>query len=250
MKKKYFNSIKSWSNLNNILIQHDIKNFCYSFSGIYLFLCTLSNNFYIGSALSKKFNSNRLYIRFRNHIKHSYLSNSILQKAIKKYGIENFEFHILELCQNDIVRERENFYLNILKPKYNILQYADTSLGYKHTQKTKEKLVLAWTKNPSRKEHITNLNKNKKLPLDVKNKLKQQALNRSQETKEKHKKACLLFNQKKFGKKNKIINFLTKKELYFNTLLETSKYLNKSYKTVLRYVKNKKVLNDYTIIIL
>jgi group I intron endonuclease len=36
--------------------------------------------------------------------------------------------------------ERENYYLDILKPEYNILKYAYSMLGYKHTAKSIEKL--------------------------------------------------------------------------------------------------------------
>lgn len=99
--------VKVWINLSCTLVQKDIQNFTRGFSGVYEFLCIKNNKSYIGSALCKKYNSNRIYTRFKNHLKHRKLSNQILHKAIKKYGINNFQFKILELCNPDSVRQRK-----------------------------------------------------------------------------------------------------------------------------------------------
>jgi group I intron endonuclease len=39
--------------------------------------------------------------------------------------------------------KREQYYIDILKPKYNILQTAGSSLGHKHTEETREKISAA-----------------------------------------------------------------------------------------------------------
>lgn len=41
---------------------------------------------------------------------------------------------------------REQYYLDKLKPKYNILKIAGSSLGYKHTSITKAKMSINNTK--------------------------------------------------------------------------------------------------------
>ena len=119
-----------------------IKLFCQGKSGIYMIFNEINKNCYIGSAFSKTKNHNRLYIRFRNHFyiipKES--SSLIVKRALECYGIQNFSFHILEFTENNSPRERENFYLNQISPKYNILKYADSSIGYVHTEKTKLKM--------------------------------------------------------------------------------------------------------------
>jgi group I intron endonuclease len=60
--------------------------------------------------------------------------------ALLKYNIENFSLGILEYCSRDDVIKREQHYLDIYKPKYNILKIAGSSLGYKHTEGSLSKL--------------------------------------------------------------------------------------------------------------
>jgi group I intron endonuclease len=62
-----------------------------------------------------------------------------IYKAISKYGYANFRLEILEYCLTDIIIEREQYYLNLLKPEYNILDSAGSSKGYKHTAETLDK---------------------------------------------------------------------------------------------------------------
>jgi group I intron endonuclease len=50
-----------------------------------------------------------------------------------KYGYSNFRLEILEYCESEDVVAREQYYLDLLKPEYNILSTAGSSLGYKHT---------------------------------------------------------------------------------------------------------------------
>jgi group I intron endonuclease len=59
-----------------------------------------------------------------------------------KYGHSRFSLEILEYCSKDILLERENFYLSLLKPKYNILKYAYSMLGFKHSAESIAKLKL------------------------------------------------------------------------------------------------------------
>lgn len=48
----------------------------------------------------------------------------MIHKALLKYGYSNFSLEILEYCnQRDIVK-REQYYLDLLKPDYNILKKA------------------------------------------------------------------------------------------------------------------------------
>jgi len=42
-------------------------------------------------------------------------------------------FSILEYCDKEMVIIREQYYIDLLQPEYNILQLAGSSLGYKHT---------------------------------------------------------------------------------------------------------------------
>ncbi len=60
----------------------------------------------------------------------------VIHNALLKYGYSNFSLEILEYCDLENVIEREQYYLDLLKPEYNILKTAGSSLGYKHTEKT------------------------------------------------------------------------------------------------------------------
>ena len=62
-----------------------------------------------------------------------------IYKAILKYGYKNFKLEILEYCNIDTVLAREQYYIDLLKPAYNILNIAGSSLGYKHTPETIDK---------------------------------------------------------------------------------------------------------------
>jgi group I intron endonuclease len=67
--------------------------------------------------------------------------NSAINQALLKYGYSNFSLEILEYCSApEKAIEREQFYLDLLHPEYNILQIAGSSLGYKHSEETIVKL--------------------------------------------------------------------------------------------------------------
>ena len=63
-----------------------------------------------------------------------------IYKALLKYGYSVFKLEILEYCDPKNVIKREQYYLNLLEPKYNILQIAGSSFGYKHSEETKGKI--------------------------------------------------------------------------------------------------------------
>src|SRR4051812_25033562 len=58
----------------------------------------------------------------------------LINKAILKYGRVNFSLEIIEYCSNKDLIKREQYYLDLLKPEYNILKLAGSSYGYKHNE--------------------------------------------------------------------------------------------------------------------
>jgi group I intron endonuclease len=101
-------------------------------SGIYVFVCNLNGNIYVGSA-------QKLTRRIFEHIK-GYNSNIPLQRAFEKYGIENFTLVIVEYCDPILLIEREQFYMDLLNPNYNILRVAGSILGYEHSEEARAKI--------------------------------------------------------------------------------------------------------------
>ena len=65
---------------------------------------------------------------------------SFIGYALLKYGYSNFKLEILEYCEPSKCIEREQYYLDLLKPKYNILPAAGSSLGFKHSPETKKRI--------------------------------------------------------------------------------------------------------------
>jgi group I intron endonuclease len=57
---------------------------------------------------------------------------------MKKYGINNFVYLVLQLCKpnQNICIGLEQYFLDLYKPKYNILLLAGSSEGFKHSPHT------------------------------------------------------------------------------------------------------------------
>lgn len=66
--------------------------------------------------------------------------NMAIVSALLKYGYSKFRIEILEYCEPTDTISREQYYLDKLKPKYNILTKAGSSLGFKHSEETLVKL--------------------------------------------------------------------------------------------------------------
>jgi group I intron endonuclease len=79
------------------------------------------------------------------------------------YGYSSFSLEILEYCEPGNVIEREQYYLDLLKPEYNILKVAGSSLGSIQTEETKAKIRKAALNRSEEtltklREHLINLN--------------------------------------------------------------------------------------------
>lgn len=85
---------------------------------------------YVGSSTNLRI---RLYTYFS-------LGSLNRSSRIIKYGYSNFSFEILEYCTKENVLEREQYYMDLLEPIYNIVAKAGSTLGYKHTEASKVKM--------------------------------------------------------------------------------------------------------------
>lgn len=94
-----------------------IKNF--KNEGIYVLLNVVNKESYIGSSTNLG-NRKTKHISLLKNGKHE---NHLLQKAVKTYGIENFQFGILKYCDKNLKKE-EQFYIDKYKPSYNITKDA------------------------------------------------------------------------------------------------------------------------------
>ena len=70
--------------------------------------------------------------------------NSIIYRALLKYGYSNFRLEILEYCEKDITIEREQYYIDKYQPTYNICKTASSALGRLTWTSTKLKQRNSW----------------------------------------------------------------------------------------------------------
>ena len=66
-----------------------------------------------------------------------------IYKAILKYGYSNFSLEILEYCDIKDIISREQYFLDLLNPEYNSLKIAGSSLGFNHSEESKQKMSEA-----------------------------------------------------------------------------------------------------------
>lgn len=108
-------------------------------NGIYRIRNLTNGKCYIGSAASKGGFKNRWkdHRKFLGRNKHH---SRKLQNAWNKYGADAFAFEILLYCDPENCLIYEQIALDHYKPEYNIYKIAGSSLGTKHSDKTKAKL--------------------------------------------------------------------------------------------------------------
>jgi group I intron endonuclease len=113
--------------------------FCFmqKICGIYKIKSNINNNFYIGSAIDFNKRSKEHINRLKNN-KHE---NPRLQNHVNKYGITDLQFSILEVVmfKEDLIK-REQFYINLLNPEFNICKIAGSHLGIKYSEDAKLKM--------------------------------------------------------------------------------------------------------------
>lgn len=76
-------------------------------TGIYLITNKVNGKKYVGQSID-------IEKRWKDHIRDSKKSEYTIHKAIRKYGVENFEFSVLEECPVDKLDEREIYWISEL----------------------------------------------------------------------------------------------------------------------------------------
>jgi group I intron endonuclease len=244
LESKNLNPVFIYDKLDQDLIRRKIAAETKDLSGIYLILNKETLGFYVGSASTNKFNT-----RFSKHLLYG-SGSKILKNSVKKYGLANFCFIILELFPEIVNQENnkqlldlEDFYLKSLLPDYNILTEAGSSFGYKHieisrikmkseySEECRNRVGVLWAKQPNSSFSLRSRNKLSSETIEA---MRHSALNRekfqySDET---------LLNMKKNSKPIivKELNGIVYGE--YNSIIETAEALNCSAKTVYRTLKS------------
>lgn len=151
-------------------------------AGIYRFVNTITGDCYVGS--SSDLNRRRLQhlnsLRKNKH--HSYK----FQEAWNTYKEESFDYEVLEELEitedlKDKLLNREQYWMSIIDPEYNVLPSAGSILGYHHTEETKRKIsksTIGVKKSAEHAKHISEGQKGKILTKEHREKLSESAKKR------------------------------------------------------------------------
>ena len=151
-------------------------------AGIYRIINSSNGKCYVGSSID----INRRRLEHFSALLHNRHVNNHLQNAYNKYGRDSFIFEVienLEITDNikEDLLEREQFWIDNLRPEYNILLVAGSTLGYHHTEETKQKIsnsTKGVKKSKEHAKHISEGQRGKTLTKEHKEKLSQSAKNR------------------------------------------------------------------------
>lgn len=197
-------------------------------SGIYLFTNKINGKRYVGSSLD-------LSKRFNNYFNVAYIldkkDNMNIYKALIAYGFINFKLDILEHCEPSKLIEREQYYLDLLKPEYNILKFAGSPVGVKRSKNTILKL------------------KAKALSRSAETQAKIRAHLKKLNSSRKHKEHLIELNTSlehiaKTAKSVSVYNIETKENMDFRSMTQAAKTFNVHPETIRRCIKNNKLLLD------
>jgi group I intron endonuclease len=219
-------------------------------SGVYRWVYISTGESYIGSAvdLSKRFS---VYYSQKSIQAVLSRSKSNILSAMQKYGYSDFYLEILEYCDSSQTIDREQYYLDLLSPEYNILPFASSSLGKLHTEETKIKISESLTgkyHSEETKQKMTESRKGKIFSDKTKQKLSELRLGKdspflglthSEETK--------LKMSESLGSKVEVVNIETNETIIYPSNYKAAKAIGCSESTI-RYClkKNKSYKNKYT----
>ena len=178
--------------------------------GIYLIKNTLNNKIYIGSTKNLRTRM-RLHI---NKLKRKVHDNGKIQNCYNKYG-DIFDIEILENCSEDMLIEREQYYMDNFKPYYNISPMAGRTSGYVQSEESRKKMSIS--KRKLFKDGFVIWNKGMSPSIETRNKISKTLMGRfggekhplygkprRKETREKISKAISLRKGKYSGKRGRI----------------------------------------------
>jgi group I intron endonuclease len=135
-------------------------------SGIYIIENLVNNKIYVGSTNNLDGRKGRHFSSLRKNKHH----NKHLQFSFNKYKEDNFKFYVLEECKIKNLANREQYYIDKLKPQYNKRLIAENNQGLKHSEEAKRKISIAHkgnTHNLGRKQSKESVVKREKVVLQL-----------------------------------------------------------------------------------
>lgn len=161
---------------------------------------------------------------------------------------------ILEICDTSILIQREQYYIDLLKPEYNILQVAGSLFGYKHTQESLEKMRnIALNRSEETKAKLREkaLGRTYTHSEETKIKLREIMLGKTHTEETKQKLKVIQSNRTVHpvkGKSIRVEDRLTNQINVYDSLRQAGKELNTSHVSIRNYLDKGKLYRDRYII--
>ena len=115
--------------------------------GIYKITNTVTNDFYIGSSKDVK----RRWTEHKCPSSWKRLPNSQLYQDMKKYGLDKFDFQVLEVVEPEELKEAEQKFIELLNPTYN--RCNAKGLNVERRKETHKKASRKYEKSDKRKKY-------------------------------------------------------------------------------------------------
>jgi len=126
--------------------------------GVYIIRNNIDNRCYVGSSINLRKRKNEHIARLKSNTHR----NVHINRFVNKYGIDSLFFEVLENTDVENLIEREQYWIDLLKPVFNISPTAKNCLGVKHTDETKRKVGLASKGRPFSEIHRQRLSQSLK----------------------------------------------------------------------------------------
>jgi|SRR6266568_7342538 len=103
-------------------------------SGVYAIINIVTDKCYIGSSA----NTAKRWREHKNQLKKGIHHSDYLQRSYNVHGEPAFLYEIIEKVElPELLFRREQFYVDWLKPEYNMYPVVDSPRGYKHSEETR-----------------------------------------------------------------------------------------------------------------
>lgn len=89
---------------------------------IYIIRNTINNKVYIGQTRVS------IELRWKEHLRHAKTGDQVINRAMNKYGVDKFYIETLEICDLDVIDQREIYYIELYDATNKSLGY-NVSIG-------------------------------------------------------------------------------------------------------------------------